>query len=459
MEKMKNTKIIQVKGREVLDSRGNPTVEAEVMLSDGSVGRGVAPSGASTGVYEALELRDGDTSRYNGKGVTKAVNHVNTTIANVICGMDASDLYAIDNAMLRADETPDKSKLGANAILATSIAVSHAAAASMGQPLYRYLGGVSAVTMPVPMMNILNGGAHAANNLDIQEFMIIPVGAPSFKEALRMSVEVYHALANLLKKRGLATAVGDEGGFAPNLAGGQSGAAAMNPSVGQNVENGSLSGDEMAIRLILEAIAEAGFRAGKDFMLGLDIAASEWKGKERGEYILPKSGKRYTSAELIQAWKKLVAAYPIISLEDPLDEEDWEGWKLLTAEIGDKVQLVGDDLFVTNCKRLEQGIRNHVANAILIKPNQIGTLSETLDTIRLARQAGYRTIASHRSGDSEDVTIADIAVALNAGQIKTGAPSRSERVAKYNRLLSIEEELGENALFGGLSAFGKLLVK
>lgn len=452
---MECAKIMQVIGREVLDSRGNPTVEAEVVLSDGSVGRGIAPSGASTGVYEALELRDKDTSRYKGKGVTKAVTNINTVIANAICGMAASDLYAIDSAMLRADETPDKSKLGANAILAVSIAVSQAAASSLGQPLYRYLGGVSAVTMPVPMMNILNGGAHAANNLDIQEFMIIPVGAESFKEALRMSVEVYHALAGILKKRGLATAVGDEGGFAPNLSAGQSGATAMNPSVNQNGVNGNLSGDEIAIRLILEAVADAGYRAGKDFMLGLDVAAGEWKGKEKGEYILPKSGKKYSSAELIQFWKKLIATYPIISLEDPLDENDWEGWKLLTDEIGAKVQLVGDDLFVTNSRRLELGIQNHVANAILIKPNQIGTLSETLDTIRLARQAGYRTIASHRSGDSEDVTIADVAVALNTGQIKTGAPSRSERVAKYNRLLRIEEELGENALFGANVTFGK----
>ncbi len=458
---MKSMRIMQVKGREILDSRGNPTVEAEVTLEDGSIGRGVAPSGASTGEFEALELRDSDSARYGGKGVTKAVTNVNTVIAARLCGMDASDLYAIDNAMLRADETPDKSKLGANAMLAVSIAVAQAAAKSSGQPLYRYLGGVSAVTMPVPMMNILNGGAHAANNLDIQEFMIIPVGACCFKEALRMSVQVYHELSKLLKKKGLSIAVGDEGGFAPNLSSAQgsgNGASVMNPSVAPKGGNGAFAGDEIAIRLILEAIAEAGFRAGKDFMIGLDAAASEWKGKEKGEYILPKSGKKFTSAELIQYWKKLVGTYPILSLEDPLDEEDWEGWKLLTDEIGNRVQLVGDDLFVTNIKRLKAGITDHCANAILIKPNQIGTLSETLDTIRLARQTGYRTIASHRSGDTEDVTIADLAVALNMGQIKTGAPSRSERVAKYNQLLRIEEELGENALFGGLGVFGKIVL-
>ncbi len=422
--------IEKVIGREILDSRGNPTVEAEVYLADGTVGRGMAPSGASTGEFEALELRDGEKSRYLGKGVTKAVENINTVINDTITGMDASDIYAIDKAMIDADGTKDKSKLGANAILAVSIATARAAAISLDIPLYRFLGGISGNRLPVPMMNILNGGAHAANTVDVQEFMIMPVGAPSFKEALRWCAEVFHALAALLKSKGLATSVGDEGGFAPDLA-----------------------SDEEAIRYILEAVKNAGYEPGKDFMIAMDAASSEWKGSAKGEYILPKAGTKFTSAELIAHWKQLVDKYPIISIEDALDEEDWEGWQLLTKELGDKIQLVGDDLFVTNTERLGKGIRLGCGNSILIKLNQIGSVSETLEAIKMAHKAGYTAISSHRSGETEDTTIADLAVALNTCQIKTGAPSRTERVAKYNQLLRIEEELGAAAVYPGMQAF------
>ena len=422
--------IEKVAGREILDSRGNPTVEAEVTLADGTVGRGTAPSGASTGEFEALELRDGDKSRYCGKGVTKAVENINTVISEVLEGMDASDIYAVDQAMIAADGTKDKSKLGANAILAVSIACARAAAISLDIPLYRFLGGVSGNRLPVPMMNILNGGAHAANTVDVQEFMIMPVGAPSFKEALRWCAEVFHALAALLKSKGLATSVGDEGGFAPDLA-----------------------SDEEAIQYILEAVKDAGYEPGKDFMIAMDAASSEWKGSRKGEYVLPKAGTKFTSAELIAHWKKLVETYPIISIEDALDEEDWEGWQQLTKELGDKVQLVGDDLFVTNTERLSKGIELGCGNSILIKLNQIGSVSETLEAIKMAHAAGYTAISSHRSGETADTTIADLAVALNTCQIKTGAPSRSERVAKYNQLLRIEEELGDSAVYPGMKAF------
>ena len=422
--------IEKVVGREILDSRGNPTVEAEVYLADGTVGRGMAPSGASTGEFEALELRDGDKGRYLGKGVTKAVENINTIINDVVTGMDASDIYAIDKAMIDADGTKDKSKLGANAILAVSIATARAAAASLDIPLYRFLGGISGNRLPVPMMNILNGGAHAANTVDVQEFMIMPVGAPSFKEALRWCAEVFHALAALLKSKGLATSVGDEGGFAPDLA-----------------------SDEEAIQYILEAVKNAGYEPGKDFMIAMDAASSEWKGEKKGEYVLPKAGTKFTSAELIEHWKKLVDKYPIISIEDALDEEDWEGWQLLTKELGNKIQLVGDDLFVTNTERLSKGIQLGCGNSILIKLNQIGSVSETLEAVKMAHKAGYTAISSHRSGETEDTTIADLAVALNTCQIKTGAPSRTERVAKYNQLLRIEEELGSAAVYPGMKAF------
>lgn len=421
---------VKVIGREILDSRGNPTVEAEVYLADGTVGRGTAPSGASTGEFEALELRDGDKGRYGGKGVTKAVENINTAINDAVCGLDASDIYAVDKAMIKADGTKDKSKLGANAILAVSIAAARAASISLDIPLYRFLGGISGNRLPVPMMNILNGGAHAANTVDVQEFMIMPVGAPSFKEALRWCAEVFHALASLLKSKGLATSVGDEGGFAPDLA-----------------------SDEEAIQYILEAVKNAGYEPGKDFMIAMDAASSEWKGSKKGEYVLPKAGTKFTSAELIEHWKKLVEKYPIISIEDALDEEDWEGWQLLTKELGGKVQLVGDDLFVTNTERLAKGISLGCGNSILIKLNQIGSVSETLEAIKMAHKAGYTAISSHRSGETADTTIADLAVALNTCQIKTGAPSRSERVAKYNQLLRIEEELGESAVYPQMGAF------
>lgn len=427
---MPDLRIKCVRGREILDSRGNPTVEAEVILECGAVGRGAAPSGASTGEFEALELRDGDKRRYCGKGVQKAVKNINTLIAKEIHGMNASDIYAVDHAMIQLDGTKDKSRMGANALLAVSIATVKAAAEGMQIPLYRFLGGVTGHRLPVPMMNILNGGAHAANSIDVQEFMIMPVGAESFAEGLRWCAEVFHALAAILKSKGLTTSVGDEGGFAPNLA-----------------------SEEEAIEYILQAIKQAGYEAKRDFMIAIDAAASEWKGASKGEYILPKSQKKYTSDELIEHWKCLVHKYPIISIEDALDEEDWGGWKKLTRELGNQIQLVGDDLFVTNTERLEKGIRCECGNSILIKLNQIGTVSETLEAIQMAHRAGYTAIASHRSGETEDTTIADMAVALNTGQIKTGAPSRSERVAKYNQLIRIEEELGENAIYPQMEAF------
>lgn len=428
---MNYLEIEKVIGREILDSRGNPTVEAEVYLIDGTVGRGTAPSGASTGEFEALELRDGDKSRYLGKGVTKAVENINTTINEVLAGMDASDIYAVDKAMIDADGTKDKSKLGANAILAVSIAAARAASIAQNIPLYRFLGGISGNRLPVPMMNILNGGAHATNTVDTQEFMIMPVGAPTFKEALRWCAEVFHNLAKILKAKGLATSVGDEGGFAPNL-----------------------SSDDETIETILEAVKAAGYEPGRDFMIAMDAASSEWKSeKGKGFYHQPKSGRDFTSDELIQHWADLVEKYPIISIEDALDEEDWEGWQKLTAKLGGKVQLVGDDLFVTNTERLSKGISLGCGNSILIKLNQIGSVSETLEAIKMAHNAGYTAISSHRSGETADTTIADLAVALNTCQIKTGAPSRSERVAKYNQLLRIEEELGASAVYPGMDAF------
>ncbi|WP_434687928.1 phosphopyruvate hydratase [Hungatella sp. SB206] len=422
--------IEKVIGREIIDSRGNPTVEAEVWLADGTIGRGAAPSGASTGEFEALELRDKDKKRFGGKGVRKAVENINTVISGVLTGMDASDIYAVDHAMIQADGTKDKSKLGANSILAVSIACARAGSISMGIPLYRFLGGISGNRLPVPMMNILNGGAHAANTVDVQEFMIMPVGAPTFREGLRWCTEVFHCLASILKEKGLATSVGDEGGFAPDL-----------------------GSDEEAIELILEAVKRAGYEPGHDFVLAMDAASSEWKSGKKGEYLLPKCKKHFTSEELIGHWKQLCEKYPIWSIEDALDEEDWEGWKKLTASLGSKVQLVGDDLFVTNTERLKKGIDSGCGNSILIKLNQIGSVSETLEAIKMAHKAGYTAIASHRSGETEDTTIADLAVALNTCQIKTGAPSRSERVAKYNQLLRIEEELGETAVYPGRNAF------
>ena len=427
---MKKLEIEKVIGREIVDSRGNPTVEAEVYLTDGTIGRGAAPSGASTGEFEALELRDQDPARYGGKGVQKAVTNINTMIADILKGMDAADIYAVDQAMIKEDGTKDKSNLGANAILAVSIACVRAAAASLGMSLYKFLGGVNGNRLPVPMMNILNGGAHAANTVDVQEFMIMPAGAPSFREGLRWCAEVFHALASLLKEKNLATSVGDEGGFAPDLA-----------------------SDEEAIEYILEAVRKAGYEPGKDFVLAMDAASSEWKGEKKGEYILPKSGKKFTSKELVEHWKQLCEKYPIYSIEDGLDEEDWEGWVMMTKALGDKVQLVGDDLFVTNTERLKKGIDMGCGNSILIKLNQIGSVSETLEAIKMAHNAGYTAVTSHRSGETEDTTIADLAVALNTCQIKTGAPSRSERVAKYNQLIRIEEELGEAAVYPKMTAF------
>ncbi|MFQ7506327.1 phosphopyruvate hydratase [Anaerobutyricum hallii] len=427
---MLHLEIEKVVGREIIDSRGNPTVEAEVYLADGTVGRGAAPSGASTGEFEALELRDGNKDRFGGKGVSKAVENINITINEALKGIDASDIYAVDGAMLAADGTKDKSNLGANAILAVSIAAVRAAATALQIPLYRLLGGVNGNRLPVPMMNILNGGAHAANTVDVQEFMIMPAGAPSFKEGLRWCTEVFHALAALLKERGLATSVGDEGGFAPDL-----------------------GSDEEAIECILEAVEKAGYKPGEDFVLAMDAASSEWKSATKGEYLLPKSGRKFTSAELIEHWKQLCEKYPIYSIEDGLDEEDWEGWQQLTKELGDTVQLVGDDLFVTNTERLSKGIKLGCGNSILIKLNQIGSVSETLEAIKMAHNAGYTAVTSHRSGETEDTTIADLAVALNTCQIKTGAPSRSERVAKYNQLLRIEEQLGNAAVYPGKGAF------
>ena len=422
--------IVDVLGREILDSRGNPTVEVEVYLEDGTMGRAAVPSGASTGIYEACELRDGDKGRYNGKGVETAVKNVNTEIAEALIGTNVLDQVAIDKMLIDLDGTPNKSRLGANAILGASLACAKAAAESLGTSLYNYIGGVNAKQLPVPMMNILNGGAHAANTVDVQEFMIMPAGAPSFKEGLRWCTEVFHALQALLKSKGLATSVGDEGGFAPDLA-----------------------SDEEAIQYILEAIEKAGYQPGRDFVLAMDAASSEWKGSKKGEYKLPKCGKVFTSEELVEHWKQLVEKYPIYSIEDGLDEEDWEGWQHMTKELGGKVQLVGDDLFVTNTERLSKGIRLGCGNSILIKLNQIGSVSETLEAIKMAHKAGYTAIASHRSGETEDTTIADLAVALNTCQIKTGAPSRSERVAKYNQLLRIEEELGSAAQYPGFGAF------
>ena len=422
--------IEKVKGREIIDSRGNPTVEAEVHLADGTIARGAAPSGASTGEFEALELRDGDKSRFGGKGVSRAVANINTVINDTLKGMDASASYAVDRAMLEADGTKDKSSLGANAVLAVSIACARAASCALDLPLYKFLGGAAGNRLPVPMMNILNGGAHAANTVDVQEFMIMPVGAPGFREGLRWCTEVFHALAALLKENGLATSVGDEGGFAPDLA-----------------------SDEEAIEYILEAVQKAGYEPGRDFVLAMDAASSEWKSGTKGEYVLPKCGKRFTSAELVEHWRNLCDKYPIYSIEDGLDEEDWEGWQMMTRELGDRVQLVGDDLFVTNTERLKKGIDLGCGNSILIKLNQIGSVSETLEAIKMAHKAGYTAISSHRSGETEDTTIADLAVAMNTCQIKTGAPSRSERVAKYNQLLRIEEELEEAAVYPGFDAF------
>ena len=429
---MNNFSICKVIGREIIDSRGNPTVEAEVVLAGGIIGRGAAPSGASTGEFEALELRDGDKARFGGKGVSKAVNNVNTIINEALQGIDARDTYAVDAAMLKADGTKDKSNLGANAILAVSIAAAKAASEALGVSLHQFLGGVQGNNLPVPMMNILNGGAHADSSVDTQEFMIMPAGAASFREGLRWCAEVFQTLKKLIKEMKDVTAVGDEGGFAPN----------------------SLGGDEDAIELILKAVKAAGYEPGKDFVLAMDAAASEWKSeKGKGFYHQPKSGKDFTSDELIAHWKSLVDKYPIISIEDGLDEEDWEGWQRMTAKLGHKVQLVGDDLFVTNTERLAKGIRLGCGNSILIKLNQIGSVSETLEAIKMAHKAGYTAVTSHRSGETEDTTIADLAVALNTRQIKTGAPSRSERVAKYNQLLRIEESLGDNAVYPGFTAF------
>ena len=426
--------IVDVLGREVLDSRGNPTVEVEVYLEDGTMGRAAVPSGASTGIFEACELRDGDKSRYMGKGVETAVKNVNTEIAEAMIGMNALDQVAIDKMLIELDGTPNKARLGANAILGASLACAKAAAESLGMPLYTYIGGTNAKQLPVPMMNILNGGAHATNNVEIQEFMIMPVSAPSFREGLRRCAEVFHTLKVTLKENGTpAAGVGDEGGYAPNL-----------------------KKDEDALKVIVAAIEKAGYKPGEDFKIAIDAASSEWWNEDEKCYIQPKSGKKMTQQQLVNMWKKFADTYPIISLEDGMAETDWEGWAMLTKAIGDRVQLVGDDLFVTNVERLSTGIEKQVGNAILIKVNQIGTLTETLDAIQMANRAGYTAIVSHRSGETEDATIADIAVATNAGQIKTGAPSRSDRVAKYNQLLRIEEELDEVAQYPGMDAFFNL---
>ena len=420
--------IVDVIAREVLDSRGNPTVEVEVLLEDGAIGRAIVPSGASTGAHEALELRDGEEERYGGKGVLKAVENVNQIIAEEIVGMEAFDQVEIDMTLIELDGTENKSRLGANAILGVSLAVAHAAANSLDLPLYRYIGGLTARELPVPMMNVINGGVHADNKLDMQEFMIVPVGADSFREALRMGVEVYDSLKKLLKSKGLSTGVGDEGGFAPDI-----------------------STPEEALGLLVEAIEQAGYEPGKAVYLAMDPAASELR--EDGKYVLKGIGKTLTSEGMVELYEKLIEKFPIISLEDGLAEDDWEGWRLLTERLGNKIQLVGDDIFVTNIKRLQKGIEEKVANSILIKVNQIGTLTETLQCIQIAKKAGYTTVISHRSGETEDTTIADLAVAVNAGQIKTGAPARTERVAKYNQLLRIEEDLGEAAVFPGRNAF------
>ena len=417
-----------VGAREILDSRGNPTVEVEVTLFDEVVGRASVPSGASTGQHEALELRDGDRDRYMGRGVTLAVDNVNGPIADEIIGMDAREQAIIDATMIDLDGTPNKENLGANAILGVSLAVAHAAAEFFGLPLYQYLGGVGARTLPVPMMNILNGGEHADNNVDIQEFMIVPVGADSFSEALRMGAEIYHSLRSVLKKRGLSTGVGDEGGFAPNL-----------------------SSNEEAIAVIVEAIEKAGYGPGEQVYIALDVAASELY--RDGKYRLEGEGVEYNSEQLVSYYQALADKYPIISIEDGLSEDDWDGWKIATERLGGKIQLVGDDLLVTNVERIEKAIERHVANSVLIKVNQIGSLTETLDAIEMAKRAGYTAVVSHRSGETEDTTIADIAVATNAGQIKTGAPCRTDRVAKYNQLLRIEDQLGDAAVYAGLDAF------
>ena len=425
-----STKIVRVLGREILDSRGNPTVEAEIELEDGTVAYGDTPSGASTGIYEALELRDGDKSRYGGKGVTKAVENVNTKIRELLVGQDAADIYEIERLMIEADGTKDKSSFGANAILAVSLACAKAAAASKGLPLFKFFGGISGTTLPLPMMNILNGGEHASNTVDVQEFMIMPVGAPSFKECYRWCSEVYHQLAKDLKKDGYAVSVGDEGGYAPNLK------------------------DEFEVMdYIVAAIEHAGYKPGEDFVIGIDAAASGWKTDKPGEYKMPKSGRVFTAAELVQNWVDFCDKYPIASIEDGMDEEDWDGWKLMTERLGDRIQIVGDDLFVTNPERFAKGIELGCANAILIKLNQIGSISETLETIELAKKNGYNTVVSHRSGETEDTTIADLVVGVSAYQIKTGAPARTERVAKYNQLLRIEEALGKSAKFIGKELF------
>jgi len=425
------TIISDVYAREVLDSRGNPTVEVEVRLESGALGRAIVPSGASTGAYEAVELRDGDKSRYLGKGVQNAVDNVNEKIAPEVIGLDAIDQVLIDRTMIALDGTPNKGNLGANAILAVSMAVARAAADALAIPLYQYLGGFNAKALPVPMMNIVNGGAHADNNVDVQEFMVLPVGLPSFKEALRAGAEIFHALKSVLKAKGLNTAVGDEGGFAPNL--------------GSNEE---------ALSTIIEAIEKAGYKPGEDVFLGMDVASTEFF--KNGKYELEGEGKSYTPAEFVDLLASWVDKYPIISIEDGCSEDDWEGWKLLTEKLGGRVQLVGDDLFVTNTERLSQGIAQGIGNSILVKVNQIGTLTETFDAIEMAKRAGYTAVISHRSGESEDSTIADIAVATNAGQIKTGAPSRTDRVAKYNQLLRIEDRLGSTAIYGGRTAFYNL---
>lgn len=425
--------IESVYAREVLDSRGNPTVEVEVVLESGSVGRAIVPSGASTGAFEAVELRDGDKGRYLGKGVEKAVANVNEIIAPELEGMDAFDQPAVDALMIELDGTHNKGKLGANAILGVSMAVARAAAEELGLPLFQYIGGVNAKQLPVPMMNILNGGEHADNNVDVQEFMILPVGAKSFREGLRMGAEVFHSLKKVLGERGLACGVGDEGGFAPNL--------------GSNRE---------ALELIVEAIEKAGYKPGDDVRLGLDVAATEMYNKETKKYVLAGEGKELTAEEMVALYEDWANNFPIVTIEDGLDEEDWDGWKLLTDRLGKKLQLVGDDLFVTNTERLERGIEAGVANSILIKVNQIGTITETLDAIEMAKRAGYTAVISHRSGETEDTTIADLAVAVNAGQIKTGAPSRTDRVAKYNQLLRIEEMVGEQARYCGMNSFYNL---
>ena len=434
---MDKTKIVKVFGRQIIDSRGNPTVEAEVTLADGTVGRSASPSGASTGTREAIELRDGDKSRFGGKGVTKAVNNINTEIANALIGLDAADTYLVDTTMIKLDGTENKGRLGANAILAVSLAAAHAAAQSLGLPLYRFIGGTGSNTLPVPMMNIMNGGAHADDNIDSQEFLIMPVGAPSWSEALCWCTEVFHSLQKILKSQGLSTGAGDEGGFAPNP------------------KHGS---DEEVLTLIMEGIKAAGYEPGKDFMLAMDAAASEWAKGEKSEdgqviYHQPKSGKTYTSDQLIRHWVKIANEFPLISLEDGMAEGDWEGWKKLTEKLGNKIQLIGDDLFVTNTKIIRKGIEVGCANSVLIKLNQIGTLTETIEAIKMAKHAGWTAVVSHRSGETADTTIADLVVALNAGQIKTGAPNRTERVAKYNQLLRIEEELGDHAVYPGLAAF------